>query len=145
MATNKTIMNLTRITVVGCLAAFLLFGTGCQRLRPPESSTKMWIPSKRELAAEKTDHVWASIREQQIDSSQPLQLVNLIDIALDNNPSTREAWQEARAAYAAVKQAESQYYPQATASANVTKERNVADLESAEINDIYYGPSANVT
>ena len=138
-------MNLARTAVIGAVVMMFFSGTGCQSVKPPENSSEMWIPSERVDLSKKADPVWASIREQEFDFSQPLDLVKLIDIALQNNPGTRKAWEEARAARAVAKQAESQYYPQATAVGNVTRERNVADIESAEVDNFNYGPNVKIT
>lgn len=46
------------------------------------------------------------------DMSHPLTLSELVDIALENNPSTRQAWWNAHRAAAALGNAKSSYYPQ---------------------------------
>lgn len=57
------------------------------------------------------------------DLSSPLTLSELIDIALENNPATRQAWWNARRAAAALGIAKSTYYPQLGLNANVTNGR----------------------
>ena len=44
--------------------------------------------------------------------NEPLELAQLIDVALENNPSTRESWQSARAAAARLGESMEPYYPE---------------------------------
>lgn len=46
-----------------------------------------------------------------VDLDHPLSLAELLDIALENHPSTKQAWWNARRAAAALGQAKSAYYP----------------------------------
>ena len=60
-----------------------------------------------------------------------LTLAQAIDIALSNNPDTRVAWLEARAAEADVGSARAAYYPQIDILANATRSRSSAEGTSA--------------
>lgn len=92
-----------------------------------------------------TDPVWAFIQEQKIETSRPLALAELIDIALSNNPSSRQAWENIHLAKANKKQAESSLYPQITASAALSKERIIATNKEYNVNSLGYGPNINLT
>ncbi len=119
----------------------MLSAAGCQTLRAPSTMHEEWKPT----ISRSPDDVWGSILEQKIDPSKPLALVELVDIALHNNPSTRQAWDTARAAEAKKKQAESALYPQVTASASLEKERVIATQGKYKINSFGYGPSVDIT
>src|SRR5213080_1408066 len=59
-------------------------------------------------------------------SGSPLTLAQAIDIALANNPDTRIAWLEARAAEAGVGSARSTYFPEVDVLASATRLRSSA-------------------
>jgi outer membrane protein len=61
-----------------------------------------------------------------VTADTPITLAQIVDIALTNNPATREAWLGARAAQAAVGSAESLYYPEIDLSASLTKSQTIA-------------------
>ena len=127
-----------------CLFA-VLAGTGCRTLKAPSKPSEEWTPPEWEKTSRAPDAVWDSIREQKIDTSKPLALVELIDVALANNPSTRQAWKKAKAEEAVEKQAQSKWYPQAKVSADFAKDRKVASRRVDKLNDINYGPSGEAT
>lgn len=54
------------------------------------------------------------------DIEHPLIMAELVDIALDNHPSTRKAWWNARRASASLGISRSTYYPTANLEANIT-------------------------
>jgi TolC family type I secretion outer membrane protein len=60
-------------------------------------------------------------------SGSPLTLPQAVDIALANNPNTRTAWLQARAAEFAVGSARSAYYPEIDVLASATRSRSAAD------------------
>lgn len=119
----------------------ILSTAGCQTLRAPSTMYEEWKPA----VSKPFDGAWNSILEQKIDPSRPLALVELVDIALHNNPSTRQAWDTARAAEAKKRQAESALYPQVTASASLEKERLIASQKKYNVNSLGYGPGVNIT
>jgi outer membrane protein len=57
----------------------------------------------------------------------PISLAEVIDTALSNNPDTRTAWLEARAAEAGVGSARAAYYPEVDVLANATRSRSSAE------------------
>ncbi len=138
-------IDLGKTMVFGAVAIMFICGTGCRSVKAPATANEIWVPAERERTSKSVDPVWTSIREQHIDTSKPMVLAELIDVALHNNQNTYEAWNNARAAESVVKQARSRYYPQVSVAGNVTRERTVADEKSLELNDVNYGPNGTLT
>ena len=61
-----------------------------------------------------------------ITADTPLTLAQIVDIALTNNPSTREAWLNARAAQAALGSVASLYFPEVDLNASLTRSQTIA-------------------
>src|SRR4051794_7944216 len=61
-----------------------------------------------------------------------LTLAQAIDIALANNPDTRSAWLQARAAELGVGSARAAYYPEVDVLASATRSRAAAEGASAQ-------------
>ena len=80
----------------------------------------------------------------------PLGLPALVDIALANNPTTRQAWYQAKAAAALLGETNSQFYPQITVNGTLTRDklRNVAfngQVQGAGTNySTFYGASVEI-
>ena len=86
-----------------------------------------------------------------IQAGENLVLSDLIDIALENNPTTRIYWFQAKSYAAAVGKANSEYYPQVSFSADVYRSRIKPSLAyGGAFNQVgkYYetgfGPSAQI-
>ena len=77
---------------------------------------------------------------QPVAAGQSLNLVDVVDLALCNNPRTREAWANARAQAAQVGVAQAAYLP--SVSASVTASRN--RIETARNGDSFSQQSAGV-
>jgi TolC family type I secretion outer membrane protein len=63
---------------------------------------------------------------QPADLARPLDLATVVDLALCNNPQTRQGWASARVQAAQVGVAQSAFLPSVSASASVTRIRNEA-------------------
>jgi len=100
---------------------------------------------KRAKKLKAQDPVWSSLRSREIDSEKQLTLTELIDLGLGNNPATRKAWQNTRAARAKQMQAQSELYPSVTVSETIKREKDVSVNPASNINNRHYGPSANLT
>ena len=80
----------------------------------------------------------------------PLGLPALVDIALENNPTTRQAWYQAKESAALLGQTNSQFYPQITVNATVSRDklRNVAfngqTAGAGTTWSTFYGPSVEI-
>ncbi|MDD5166499.1 MAG: TolC family protein [Candidatus Omnitrophica bacterium] len=106
---------------------------------------KKKTPPSVSKKAKITDPVWDSVRKQKIDTKDPFTLIELIDVALANNPDTRQSWGNTRVARAQEKQKEGKLYPQVTTSMTLTREKTVATRSLSNVNDLEYGPSAKLT
>lgn len=67
-----------------------------------------------------------SVPCQPADFTRPLSLADAVDVALCNNPQTRQAWASARAQAAQVGVAQAAYLPSVSASASASRIRNEA-------------------
>ncbi|HEY8133301.1 MAG TPA: TolC family protein [Thermoanaerobaculia bacterium] len=81
---------------------------------------------------------------------QPTDLGNLtmpraIDLALQNNPATRAAWLEARAAQAVVGSRRSAYYPEVDLNASYNRTRQATQGGRTIFNSTTYGPQLALT
>lgn len=135
----------------------LLFGTGCRTLKAPGTPHGIWLSSGDTRTKEAPiDSAWTAIRQRGIDTSKTLTLGDLIDIALQNNPNTQEAWQASRAAEAKMRQAKSKWYPKLTVSGTAAREKDILKQEDVtvkaspvkviEIDDHFEtGPAADLT
>ena len=84
------------------------------------------IKVKPAKPAKITDPAWKSIQKQKSKSEKKYTLTELVDIALANNPQTRQDWDQVRVSRAIEKQAESNLYPQLTIAATGTREKQVS-------------------
>jgi outer membrane protein len=116
-------MSLARTTLLTLALAATL--AGCVDVDQEVASTpqEYWQPVERAKPAE----VLALPATAANVTDQELGLPALVDIALTNNPNTRAAWYNAKAAAARLGETNSQYYPQITlnVTADRAKNRNV--------------------
>lgn len=120
------------------LAALLC---GCVQAPPPASLTEAWTPP----AVLHQDPSWKAVRATTPDLSKPLSLFALADLALENNPSTRKAWNEARAASEQVRYAEGYFMPSLTAGAALNRFTTSAHPDSFDANYMNYGPGLQLS
>lgn len=74
-----------------------------------------------------------------------LSMPRAIDLALENNPATREAWLQARAAQAIVGSRRSAYYPALDLNATGTRTHQATQGGRSIFNSTTYGPSLVLT
>ncbi len=79
------------------------------------------------------------------DRIRRLQVGDVVDLALRNNPSTRQAWANARAAAAAYGAARGAYYPQLDADMTTSRIQTAATAGRVAVQQTVYGPSATLT
>jgi outer membrane protein len=79
--------------------------------------------------------------------THPLTLMELTDLALQNNPSTRLAWARVRAAAAQLGIAGSAYWPQVDGTLSVTRSRrqSLSNAGSTGPSQTYYGPGVSLS
>lgn len=143
-------MNIPRTVLKYALVSLILIDIACvpalaRTIKAPREPGEEWEPTKKTMKIMADDPVWDSIRAKEIDLGTSYTLAELIDTALTNNPSTREAWEKARAQDAVATQSNSQWYPKATLKMDSNFERTVANKRINTINRFGYGPSAEVT
>jgi outer membrane protein len=123
-----------------CLFALVVTGSGCSTVSQPKDHSQSWTPPgwvEKKLSKEST---WESLRkrEREINKEEGLDLPDLLDIALTNNPATREAWEKARASHAKIKQAESKWYPQISLSSKAAFNKKVTNNSVGNLNQADY-------
>jgi outer membrane protein len=100
----------------------------------PHSMDRQWtparpLPSGYVLANRAPDA--ESTEATALNDGRTYDLADLIDIALQNNPHTSAAWQNARAAAAEYGAAQAPYYPQASVESDNGYERTMIELPNA--------------
>ena len=139
-------MSTARITLL-TLALATAFA-GCVNVDKEVSTTpqEYWQPVERAKPAA----ALAAPAPAAPVSDQELTLPALVDLALTNNPNTRAAWYNAKAAAARLGETNSQYYPQITLNvkADRNKNRNVGTNGQTFSNGTFYttfvGPSIDL-
>jgi outer membrane protein TolC len=116
-----------------------------QKQNETKRYAELKTPVKPVKPAKITDPAWKSIQKQKARSEKKFTLTELVDIALSNNPQTRQSWDQIRVARAVEKQAESNLYPQLTIAATATRQKQVSNIPGNRLNDLNYGPSAQLT
>jgi outer membrane protein len=131
-------MKLVRFLLT--ISSIALFA-GCMSARAPDNTTTPWSPPEK---AQNPDNVWDSVRAQTHDFSKPMTLAELADTALQNNPASRKAWNDARAAVAQVAQAKGYFMPTVVANAGASRSRTSADPDTYDSGSTRYGPGLQV-
>ncbi len=134
-------MNSRLLTVYGISAALALVMTGCVSAPTPASTREPWTPPSE---ARTPDTVWADVRTRVVADSKPMTLAELADLALQNNPASRQAWSAARAAAAQVDQAQGLFMPTLTGVAGANRHYLSAQPRSFTDDYLKYGPSLKV-
>ncbi len=119
----------------------LLLIAGCSGINVSSAPYQEWAPPEYYKPDTLEDGSASFIRSNVVDFNEPLTLAALLDIALKNNPTTRQAWEQSRAKQAILRQEQSQLFPKVTINADGTREKSVATAQSGNINDLKYGPS----
>jgi TolC family type I secretion outer membrane protein len=109
--------------------------SGCRTTTAPDSPDREWVPPEWNNPDSSQDNTWKKLRAKKINSTKQLSLNELISIALENNPSTREAWQEAKQAEARSRQAKSALLPSVRGTAMVQRHKKKARPRTDELND----------
>ncbi len=127
------------------IGSFAIFSSGCATVTSPRNPGEEWTPPKWDKSIKKPDEVWKDLRQRVSVPSSPLSLAEVIEEALANNPAARKAMQEAKAAQAKIKQAESSWFPSVNVSAQVQRERDISNSKASDLNETIYGPQAELT
>lgn len=122
-------------------AALLPLLAGCVSAPAPRRADTAWTPPPE---TQRADDVWTGLRAQTPELSKPLTLADVTDLALRNNPATRQAWQQARAASAVVRQAEGYFMPTVTGIAEADRRGVSSDRADLRSDYLSYGPGVQV-
>ena len=143
--------KLTFPAIIVFLFAFLLL-TGCRTVDEPGKGGEFWAPPDWAREEQASDPVWQSLSSRKIDTSSPLNLADLVAVALDHNPSIRQSWEEARSRSYETAQARSQWYPSAELGAEASYQKqdfNLKDSSSSAVSpdqdELTYGPNLKIT
>jgi len=123
----------------------LVIITGCQTIHAPSSPYEIWKPPTWEKSSKNTDPVWLNVRHRMLTTAEPLSLGSLAEVAIMNNPSTRQAWETARAFESQKRVTEGTMLPTLTGNFEVFPTRTVDSNKVNNANQLTYGPSASVS
>jgi outer membrane protein len=126
--------NNPRFFAIVLFIAVLTFVGCASDLRPvwkspgtAPSSAELWTPTHDTMSTSASRSPRITMPEDIIESGESLNLLNIVDIALRNNPETTAAWSQARSAAAAYESNKGSYYPQISATAGTSYIRGYSD------------------
>ncbi len=130
-----------KVSLLIICACLSFFDAGCHALKAPLKPNELWEAPTWERSLKDDDSAWRSIREngEGAELSDSLTLIELIDIALNNNPSTHKAWYNARSKENIKAQARSDWYPAITFAGDFTKDKKVGNEKAGSSNTKTYG------
>jgi TolC family type I secretion outer membrane protein len=111
---------------------------GCRTLEVPSTPSNMWTPPQWYNQSKKPETVLTAVQGKKPSIEKPMGLVELVGLALENNPSTKQAWHQAFSAKARVGEAQSAWYPTVTVDQNFDTQHTVSKrpLQSLNQGDI---------
>jgi len=130
---NRTINNPQFFAAVFFAAVLTLAGCASDLNRvwkspgTASSSADLWTPPPETMPNSTPKSAQISLPEDILKPGQSLNLLNIVDIALRNNPVTTVAWTQARSAAAVYESNKGTYYPQIGASAGTSYIRGHKD------------------
>lgn len=130
------------------LLLFLIsFLAGCRTLETPKSPSELWAPSEKYTRGHKVEaeDIFKTIQGKIPDTKAPLGFADLVGIALENNPVTREAWQRSFVAKAQVGSARSTWYPKINVEQNFQNTRNISHRQLRGLSQGDIGSSLQMT
>ncbi|MCX6997534.1 MAG: TolC family protein [Kiritimatiellaeota bacterium] len=126
-----------RIYLAAALVTAAMALAGCVSAPAPESAVQPWKPPQR---ARTSLQSWQELRARCPNLTKPLKLAELADIALQNNPASRKAWNDARVAAAQAQQARGYFMPTVTAQGSVTRQKVNSSVDQLDQDYLGYGP-----
>ena len=135
------------------LALPLSFAAGACSLLPKESVKNAvapapyqpWTPPPAARMPASPDTAPPEIPEEYTKPGTTVSLGQVVEVALRNNPNTREAWHVARAAAAEVGSKRSLYYPYADVFGDIQRQKTSAVNDQFRFIQTTYGPSIAVS
>ena len=136
------------------IAAAVLVASGCSTMRrhlddvrPPDAITtssspsESWKPPAGGLPAPELSRVTDVQLPAGFTPGMQVSLDQILDLALSNNPSTRIAWLQARAAEAEVGSQRAAWLPEIDLNASLIRSRSVAQGGRPSFSQTTFGPS----
>ncbi|MFH1207968.1 MAG: TolC family protein [Candidatus Omnitrophota bacterium] len=127
------------------LSLFLIFFAGCRTLEVPKESSSMWTPPQWYAQSKKPETVLAGVEGRKPSVEKPMKLIELVGLALQNNPSTKQAWYQALSAKARVGEAQSAWYPTATVEQDFDTQHTVSNRPLQSLNQGDIGANMKLT
>jgi len=132
-------------------AAVLLFAPGCGHFTPATTISKSvapapaipWTPPA-EGRSPQAVATKLEIPEEYTKPGTTLSLAQLVDVALRNNPRTRQAWHFARAAAAEVGVQRADFFPVVNLDGSITRQRTTDTFGQFGFLQTTYGPAASL-
>ncbi|MGH9441333.1 MAG: TolC family protein [Thermoanaerobaculia bacterium] len=146
-------MNRHRIPAAAAAMALLVLACACAHVRPGEdvragaapSPAVPWTPPAQASQAPETPPA-PPIPENWTKGNTILSLPEILDLALRNNPSTRAAWFQARAAAADLGSKRSEYFPEIDLGGNLTRQKSTTNFPPRTTYFLTtYGPTATLS
>lgn len=143
--------TLEKLVWTGAAAAVL--AAGCAHLSPESSILKSvapapavpWTPPPQGRAPQTpVAQKKVEIPEEYTRPGATLSLAQLVDVALRNNPATREAWHFARAAAAEVGIKRAEFFPAVELDGSITRQKSAAVGGRFTFLQTTYGPAASL-
>lgn len=146
---------ISRRLFASCLAvvATAIAGSGCSAILPDRNvdahvarnSATPWRPPADARMPPPPPRPAPVVPAEYLSQGATVSLDQVIDLALRNNPVTRTAWYQARAAAANVGAQRSEYFPTLELDGNVTRQKVTTNGGQLTFLQTTYGPSANLT
>ena len=140
---------------IGAAVALVLAAgaVGCAHVTPDRSIASSvspapaipWVPAADAKSPQESYQKKLEIPQEYLVPGTTLTLPQLVDVALRNNPQTREAWHFARAAAAQVGSKRAEYFPVIELDGSVTREKAVAPDGQSTFLQTSYGPGGLFT
>src|SRR5215470_10056087 len=118
-----------------------------EALAPP-APDRSWVPSEPAAALRAPTDAWNGTERVLPESGEVYDLPALLDVALRDNPDTRAAWENARAAAARYGRSLAPYYPTVRAQAEVSPNERFlkeSDTGTLTIHEDRYEPRVELT
>jgi outer membrane protein len=141
--------GILRAVLAGALLA-VLSGASCARRLAAEGAPAV-VPdsSGRPVALARppvpSPPAVPGLPESLLARASSLTLADVVDVALQNSPTTRETWANAQSAYAQLGETRSAYYPELDLTANLSRSKQAAVGGRFISQTTVYGPTVSLT
>ncbi|HEY4217907.1 MAG TPA: TolC family protein [Gemmatimonadaceae bacterium] len=130
--------------------ALMLTGAACTHAAPtiesapstPATASSLWHPTPSVVRAAALDTSGNSLV---VTAARQLSLADVVDLALQNNPSTKESWAQARAAADVYGSDRGRLFPTVGIGVGVTQSSNLTTAARSNQQRAQYGPSLSLS